>query len=127
MAYLDQSGLDALWARIKGWANSVHAGSMTKSASSQDGLQLILKNGAPTPAQLSTVTITKGDITALGIPGSNTEYSDATQTTHGLMSAADKKKLDGVAEGANKYVHPTSAAGAKASGLYKVPPTRKGT
>ena len=120
MAYLDQSGLDALWARIKGWANSVHAGSMTKSASSQDGLQLILKNGAPTPAQLSTVTITKSDITALGIPGSNTTYTDATQTTHGLMSAADKKKLDGVEANANHYVHPTSAAGAKASGLYKV-------
>lgn len=120
MAYLDQSGLDALWARIKGWANSVHAGSMTKSASSQDGLQLILKNGAPTPAQLSTVTITKGDITALGIPGSDTTYTDATQTAHGLMSAADKKKLDGVEANANHYVHPTSAAGAKASGLYKV-------
>ena len=120
MAYLDQSGLDALWARIKGWANSVHAGSMTKSASSQDGLQLILKNGAPTPAQLSTVTITKSDITALGIPGSNTTYTDATQTTHGLMSAADKKKLDGVEANANHYVHPTSAAGAKAAGLYKV-------
>ena len=120
MAYLDQSGLDALWEKVKGWTNSVHAGSMTKSASSQDGLQLILKNGAPTPAQLSTVTITKSDITALGIPGSNTTYTDATQTTHGLMSAADKKKLDGVEANANHYVHPTSAAGAKASGLYKV-------
>ena len=36
------------------------------------------------------------------------------------MSAADKKKLDGVEAGANKYVHPTSAAGAKSTGLYKV-------
>lgn len=120
MAYLDQPGLKALWDKVKNWTNSVHAHSMSKGASSQDGLQLMLKNGAESPATLSTVTITKGDITALGIPGSDTKYTDATQTTHGLMSAADKKKLDGVEANANHYVHPTSAAGAKASGLYKV-------
>lgn len=120
MAYLDKPGLDALWEKVKNWTNSVHANSMTKGASSQDGLQLMLKNGAQTPGTLSTVTITKGDITALGIPGSDTKYTDATQSAHGLMSAADKKKLDGVEANANHYVHPTSAAGAKASGLYKV-------
>ena len=32
----------------------------------------------------------------------------ATQSAAGLESAADKKKLDGIAEGANKYVHPGS-------------------
>ena len=32
----------------------------------------------------------------------DTTYSDATQSAHGLMSTADKKKLDGIAEGANK-------------------------
>ena len=37
-------------------------------------------------------------------PGGNT----ATTTAPGLMSAADKKKLDGVAAGANNYVHPSS-------------------
>ncbi len=36
-------------------------------------------------------------------------HSAATQSTAGLMSGADKKKLDGVAEGANAYVHPTSS------------------
>lgn len=120
MAYLDQSGLEALWAKVKNWTNSVHAHSMSKGASSQDGLQLMLKNGAQTPGTLATVTITKGDITALGIPGSDTTYGNATQSANGLMSAADKKKLDGVEAGANKYVHPTSAAGAKSAGLYKV-------
>lgn len=39
----------------------------------------------------------------------NTTYSDATQSTHGLMSVDDKKKLDGIASGANNYVHPTSS------------------
>lgn len=43
-------------------------------------------------------------IKALGYtpPKENTTYSDATQTAHGLMSVSDKKKLDGIAEGANK-------------------------
>lgn len=45
---------------------------------------------------VSAVTaVAKGDITALGIPSTNTTYNDATQGTHGLMSTADKKKLDG--------------------------------
>lgn len=35
-------------------------------------------------------------------------------------TTAEKTKLAGIAEGANKYVHPTSAAGAKASGMYKI-------
>ena len=32
----------------------------------------------------------------------------ATQSANGLMSAADKKKLDGIATGANAYTHPSS-------------------
>ncbi|MDE7309821.1 MAG: phage tail protein [Lachnospiraceae bacterium] len=39
----------------------------------------------------------------------NTTYSAATQSTNGLLSAADKKKLDGIAANANNYVHPTTA------------------
>lgn len=39
----------------------------------------------------------------------NTTYSDATQSAQGLMSVDDKKKLDGIASGANNYVHPTSS------------------
>ena len=42
----------------------------------------------------------------------------ATQSTNGLMSAADKTKLDGIAENANNYTHPGYTA--RASGLYKV-------
>lgn len=36
------------------------------------------------------------------------EKDTATTTADGLMSAADKQKLDGVAAGANNYVHPTA-------------------
>jgi hypothetical protein len=39
----------------------------------------------------------------------NTTYSAATQSANGLMSAADKKKLDGIATSANNYTHPTTA------------------
>ena len=34
--------------------------------------------------------------------------ADDTQSANGLMSAADKKKLDGVAAGANNYQHPAT-------------------
>ena len=32
----------------------------------------------------------------------------ATQSANGLMSAADKTKLDGIAAGANNYIHPSA-------------------
>lgn len=48
----------------------------------------------------------------------NTTYGAASTTSAGLMSAADKKKLDGIATGANKYVHPSYTA--HDSGLYKI-------
>lgn len=35
--------------------------------------------------------------------------TDATQSASGLMSASDKKKLDGISSGANAYSHPTSS------------------
>lgn len=38
----------------------------------------------------------KDDITALGIPGQDTTYAPATASDDGLMSAADKSKLDGI-------------------------------
>lgn len=38
--------------------------------------------------------------TAKWIDDHNTEYSDATTVNHGLMSASDKAKLDGIASGA---------------------------
>ena len=44
----------------------------------------------------ATTAVAKADITGLGIPAQDTTYADATTSTHGLMSAADKTKLDGV-------------------------------
>ena len=46
----------------------------------------------------ATTAVTKADITALGIPGedTNTTYSEATTATSGLMSSSDKTKLDSI-------------------------------
>lgn len=43
-----------------------------------------------------TVTVTKGDGTTSTFATQDTTYSAATQSAAGLMSAADKKKLDGL-------------------------------
>lgn len=60
-----------------------------------------------------TISITKNNVTsALGYtpPTSDTVYDNATATTAGLMTAADKIKLDGIAAGANKYSLPAATS-----------------
>lgn len=64
----------------------------TASAAGTSGL-------VPAPAAGDQGKYLRGDGT-YGTP-TNTTYSDATQTAHGLMSVSDKKKLDGIAEGTN--------------------------
>ena len=49
-----------------------------------------------------TITYTKGDKTTGTLTTQDTTYSAATQSSPGLMSAADKTKLDGIAASANK-------------------------
>ncbi len=49
------------------------------------------------------------DGTAAWGSDNNTTYSTATQSANGLLSVADKKKLDGIATNANNYTHPTTA------------------
>lgn len=46
---------------------------------------------------VSAVTaVTKADITKLGIPAQDTTYPPATESENGLMSSADKKKLNAI-------------------------------
>ena len=52
------------------------------------------------PNETSTTKYLRQDGTWVAPPNDNTTYSDATQTNHGLLSAADKKKLDEVEAGA---------------------------
>ena len=81
------------------------------SASAAGGAGLV-----PAPAKGDQAKFLKADGT-WGTP-ENTTYEEATTSTTGLMSAADKTKLNGIEAGANKYTHPSYTS--KASGLYKV-------
>lgn len=54
----------------------------------------------------ANLTITDGVLA--GTP--NTTYSDATTSAHGLMTAAMVTKLNGIADGANKYILPAATA-----------------
>ena len=54
----------------------------------------------------STVHITASERTTWNAKAST---ASATTATAGLMSSADKTKLDGIAEKANNYVHPTTS------------------
>lgn len=56
-------------------------------------------------------TIDKPSTGDIGAAASGHTHGAATQSANGLMSAADKKKLDGIAANANNYTytHPTTA------------------
>lgn len=49
----------------------------------------------------------------VNVPWTNTTYNAATTSANGLMSSADKTKLDGIATGANNYTLPTASASTK--------------
>lgn len=66
---------------------------------------------------LTVVNLALGTRTSTTMPITNSAGTGitlpvATTTLAGLMSAADKVKLDGIAAGANNYVHPTNNPGA---------------
>lgn len=69
----------------------------------KDTTYTIHKSGNTIFFQDSNGTVTK-------ITDDNTIYDDATDTTAGLMSAADKKKLDSIQEGANEYKLPIASS-----------------
>lgn len=60
----------------------------------------------------TNLTISSGVLSA-----KDTTYSAATTSAAGLMSAADKTKLDGIAEGANKYTYTLPTASSTLGGV----------
>ena len=88
----------AVWAADNNTTYSVFKAA-TASAAGGTGL-------VPAPAAGTQAKYLRADGTWQTPP--NTSYSVATQTANGLMAATDKKKLDGVAAGANNYVHPSA-------------------
>lgn len=58
----------------------------------------------------AAVGVEKADIVALGIPAQDTTYQPASTDEAGLLSAADKAKLNSVEAGAEKNIPPTWTA-----------------
>ncbi len=84
-------------AYIQEMINSVETYTHPTYTSRTSGLYKIT---ADSTGHVSAATaVTSSDISALGVAIADTTYSEATTTTSGLMSATDKAKLDGVAEG----------------------------
>lgn len=75
-----------------GLAAAAHFNDMTLDGMAAAGLYKVTVDASGHVS--ATTAVAKSDITALGIPSTNTTYSAATQSANGLMSAADKKKLD---------------------------------
>ena len=76
--------------------------------------QFWIRYGTPNSNDYQTfvrtrVNSTWGDWKRFALEDEIPSYSAATQSKTGLMTAADKTKLDGIAENANKYTHPTTS------------------
>ena len=71
----------------------------------------------------STITLTGSDGSTSSVTDANTDtnttYNEATTSAAGLMSAADKAKLNGIAAGANNYTytHPSTHPASMITGL----------
>lgn len=138
--YATTATTEAIKSDISGLETSVGANETKINA-----LEANLSSYVPTSrtingtALTSNITITKvesattstnvnGHTVAKSVPSdavfTDTTYDDVTTSTHGLMTAADKTKLDGIASGATKYSHPKFTA--KASGFYKIAVNNEG-
>ena len=138
--YATTATTEAIKSDISGLKTSVGANKTKISA-----LEANLSSYVPTSrtingtALTSDITITKvesattstnvnGYTVAKSVPSdakfTDTTYDDVTTSTRGLMTAADKTKLDGIASGATKYSHPRFTA--KTSGFYKIAVNNEG-
>lgn len=96
---------------LSGTANSGVVTNITKSGSTITVTSESLAVSAPAASGTALSFIDSVSQAANGkITASKKTVSDATKTSHGLMSGADKTKLDGIAEGANNYELPVASA-----------------
>lgn len=96
--YLDYGGLEKLGALInKKFAAGISGTLSTSSAT------IFLNNNTP------STTASGADSSDMFESIDSVVIPSASQSLAGLMSSADKKKLDGIEAQANKYVHPTSS------------------
>ena len=83
-------------------ACSGNAATATKATQDSTGQQINKTYIKELSINGKTITYTKGDKTTGTLTTQDTTYSAATQSSAGLMSAADKTKLDGITANANK-------------------------
>lgn len=113
MALLDDKGLKYFVGKLKDkFAPKSHT--HTKSQITDFPKSMPANGGNSTTVNGHSVN---SDVPA-GAKFTDTTYSVATASSNGLMTAADKAKLDGIAAGANKYSHPGYTS--KSNGFYKV-------
>ena len=99
-----------LYAGTGAAANAATSNGSTKIALTDDSTvrnTLTIKGTGAT-----TVTSDANGVITINSTDNNTTYSAATQSANGLMTAADKKKLDGIASGANAYTLPAATSSA---------------
>lgn len=92
---LDDNGLLYYTQQIKSKIDDAIPDDMTGASASANGAHGLV----PQPNQGQQAQFLRGDGAWATPPGIDT---DATQTTHGLMSASDKVKLDGIEAGAEE-------------------------
>lgn len=107
-----------------GWYNYIwiphRTGGVNGTAGSSDNTNYgnLLLFGMTMTNNAWNINYKLGTISYFSLRNTNTTYSDATNTTAGLMSAADKIKLDGIAEGAT--TNSASTTTPKANGTASV-------
>lgn len=107
--------MSSIWSYIKGKGDSTYQAKGNYAAANH-GHSAFGKATAdaagsagyvPAPAKGQQGQYLRGDGT--WATPANTTYADATTSAHGLMTAAMVTKLNGIAEKANNYTHPTTA------------------
>lgn len=95
----DEDGVITTERKMIPWASSVYPG--------------IIQLGYTQNNKNYPVVLDGNNLAYVNVPWTNTTYSDATTSAHGLMTAADKTKLNGIEAGAQKNpgAATTSAAG----------------
>ncbi|NTD85498.1 hypothetical protein [Agrobacterium tumefaciens] len=111
----DVSDFSTRWTSDFQGATSVYGRSLASAAGSSDARTLLGLGSAATQASSSFAP------SAHVGAGGTAAHPDASTSTSGFMSAADKTKLNGVAANANNYVHPTG------DGNLHVPATATGS
>lgn len=106
MSAADKAKLDSVQASANAYvhpASGVAAGSYRTVTVDANGHV----TGGSNPTTLNDYGITDAAPSS-HVGAGGTAHASATSSMSGFMSAADKAKLDGIASGANSYVHPTS-------------------